>query len=1027
MDASTFRFRLRISLYVLILVATFSAFFVFYLSQLDLNVYRVSIEQQLSSTLKRPVQINRCKLTFSRGLAVALEGLQVGNDDDIVADIPYVTATLKIWPLLRGNFILAEVQAKNPTVKLQIPAEPHIEDDNPSYLLNGLGISTLSIDNGDLTISWQDKQGDLHEFRVIKINTQLNNWSSGKIGQLTISGKLLEYGTDFLLDTRLVSSKNPNIWRNEEFKTKLKIANFPARKILASNYQGLPELLNMDISCQGIPATGTTLNLTIAGTDVRQQVLSLSGLWTSSKQQDLISNITGELLKLPLSGNMDLSRNTDQTSLVGQLGIENYSLSPQTFAAWRIPNSKQLTGGKLDKLMISMNQTWERSKGLSTVPNMLFDLAVSNLTWDLPEFKQLNDLSVALTLQDNHLAIKKGILVGANHSFFFSGEISSLFRQPQLELELNFSSEITDLANHTKLAKDWDITGSLPGALNIHGPLANPTFTLQADLSSIEAKMGMLLQKKATDRAKIFLRGHFEPNKFYLDRLAFDLNDFNLTADGNLELNKQQYLFKTTSIELGKLQAYSPLLKRIDLTGNVTAELTPQNNELQATININSGGAHIIDLLGDIKSASGEISLDRHGFTFKKFKASLGDSPFIVDGRFTNWRDPLLVLDLNGKKARAQDIVFSSRNLNLYDLTGQLQIDAGKISFTPVNVRLEDDTIATVKGNVSFKNPLVDLDISADKVDVLDIINLFVDEQSNQQKTSEHKGAPLNIKVSAKQGKIGGLSFKNAKGLITGDDQQLAVYPLRFENGAGWCESKIEFDFNDKIMPLKISGHAENIDASVVYQDVFAKPGLISGLLKGDFYIAGNPRNEIFWANAKGGIHAEIKDGTLRKFHGLAKVFSLLNVSQIFSGKLPDMDKDGMPFTLLDGSVEIGDGEAKIEDLKITSVAMNLSVVGSHHLTSNTLDFMLGIMPLRTVDKVISAIPLAGWVLTGKDKALLTAHFKIVGDEENPKVTAVPISSVSNVVFGIFKRTFGLPGKVVDMFKTAPPKVTPEN
>ncbi len=164
----------------------------------------------------------------------------------------------------------------------------------------------------------------------------------------------------------------------------------------------------------------------------------------------------------------------------------------------------------------------------------------------------------------------------------------------------------------------------------------------------------------------------------------------------------------------------------------------------------------------------------------------------------------------------------------------------------------------------------------------------------------------------------------------------------------------------------------------------------------------------------------QIKDGTLRKFNGLAKVFSILNVSQIFTGKLPDMNTEGMPFSLLDGSVLIGNGQTKIDDLKITSVAMNLSVVGTQDLTNDTLDFTLGVMPLRTVDKVISMIPLAGWILTGDDKALITAHFKIEGDSDNPQVSAVPISSVSKAVLGIFKRTFGLPGKMVDMLKTTP-------
>lgn len=286
--------------------------------------------------------------------------------------------------------------------------------------------------------------------------------------------------------------------------------------------------------------------------------------------------------------------------------------------------------------------------------------------------------------------------------------------------------------------------------------------------------------------------------------------------------------------------------------------------------------------------------------------------------------------------------------------------------------------------------------------------------------------APLRIKVSAKQGTLGGLIFQNAEALITGDNNRLTIFPLSFDSGKGWCKARVEFDYGKEIAPLKLSGHVEEIHASVLHQDIFKKPGLINGYLRGDFYIEGNPSGNHFWQEATGGIYIQVRDGVLKKFHGLAKVFSLLNISQIFAGKLPDMDKEGMPFTLMEGSMLIGAGKIKTEDLKITSEAMNLSVVGTQGIVNDALDFDLGVMPLRTVDKIITSIPIAGWLLAGKDKALITAQFKITGTSEDPQVTAVPIGSVSKTVFGIFKRTLGLPGKLAkdigSLFKQEPEK-----
>jgi len=151
----------------------------------------------------------------------------------------------------------------------------------------------------------------------------------------------------------------------------------------------------------------------------------------------------------------------------------------------------------------------------------------------------------------------------------------------------------------------------------------------------------------------------------------------------------------------------------------------------------------------------------------------------------------------------------------------------------------------------------------------------------------------------------------------------------------------------------------------------------------------------------------------LRRFQVLSKVFSLLNVSQIFALRLPDMSLEGMPYSHLSANALVRDGRLTTEDLFIESPAMNLSLVGEVDLAGNTIDAVLGVKPLRTVDKIVTKIPIAGWILTGEEKALITAHFKVTGNRADPSVYPVPVTSLSEKVFGIFRRVLGLPGKVI--------------
>jgi uncharacterized protein YhdP len=101
----------------------------------------------------------------------------------------------------------------------------------------------------------------------------------------------------------------------------------------------------------------------------------------------------------------------------------------------------------------------------------------------------------------------------------------------------------------------------------------------------------------------------------------------------------------------------------------------------------------------------------------------------------------------------------------------------------------------------------------------------------------------------------------------------------------------------------------------------------------------------------------------------------------------------------------------------VASPAFDMAFVGKADLAQDRLDFIIGVKPLQTVDKVLSNIPVAGWILTGEKKAFVVANFHVTGSSQDPRVEAIPFSSLSDMAVGIFKRTFGLPGKIVDDVK----------
>ncbi|WP_321392629.1 AsmA-like C-terminal domain-containing protein [uncultured Desulfuromusa sp.] len=1033
MNRSSARLFIRITCYALIVLATFFALLIVYLSQLDLNDYRRSLEQTMSSALKQPVQIGHSSLTFNRGFALALKNLQIGNSRAPLADIPKVMATLKLTPLFKGQLILDQVQIDNPKIKIKLPFPERPAKGTSQRLFNTLGIRILNVHNASIEVHQVQSDKTDREFKFSHLNALLRGWNPGKTGELTVSGQLQKQGGRFLFETRLPSSRNPEIWRNEEQKAQLRITNFSTKKLPEGPGQILPELMNMDLVIQGVPATGTSFNTTLINPDNNEPILSLSGRWTSASGQEAITKLKGELLKIPLSGEFYFIRQVEKYFLAGKLGADNVTLTPEILKSWQIPDADKFLRGQLDQIMFTLNESWAPTEKHPVLPHIDAKIALSHLDWKHPDFRQLKNLSVNVSMEDKSLEAKDGVFTLGSQAVHFSGQIYSLFLQPKVDFQFNVNTDISNVLSQINLWENLDISGNLPGSLRLTGSLTEPDFTFQADLNSLNLELQSLLTKKPTTRSQFTLQGHIKNQRLQLNSFSLNLDDAEMTGRGYFDWAQQGQKFSFTAdpVNLGDFRAFSPLLEKLQVRGQIQPELTQKNIGLQGTLKLKNVGAHLTSVVADLNNTTGEIHLDQHGFTFQDLKTSLGQSDFITTGIFSDWKNPVLNLDLSGKKIRAHDLIFSNPTLTLHDLTGHLKIDAEEINFAPVEVRLEDDTLAVVTGKVSdFKNPQTVLEIRSDKVDVLDVINLFArpENSGSKQKNAQRKGQgpSLLIKASAKQGALGGLQFQNAEATIQSDDSRLTIYPLKFNNGKGWVDAQVEFDYNEKMAPLKVSGHVEDVDASILHQDLFKKRGLVSGLLKGDFYLEGNPKENHFWQGARGGAHAQITHGTLRKFHGLAKVFSLLNISQIFAGRLPDMDKEGMPFSLLEGSFQIGAGLIQSEDLKVTSESMNLSAVGTHTLSDDSLNVTLGIMPLRTVDKIITSIPIAGWVLAGTDKALVTAYFKITGTSEEPIVTAIPIDSVSTTVFGIFKRTFGLPGKLIkdigSMFETEPQK-----
>ena len=140
----------------------------------------------------------------------------------------------------------------------------------------------------------------------------------------------------------------------------------------------------------------------------------------------------------------------------------------------------------------------------------------------------------------------------------------------------------------------------------------------------------------------------------------------------------------------------------------------------------------------------------------------------------------------------------------------------------------------------------------------------------------------------------------------------------------------------------------------------------------------------------------------------MSKIFSIVNIISI-----DNLLREGLPYNELKGSFVIKDGILSSEDLALYSPSMRMSAIGNIDMGKSTVDAKLGIHPFVTIDSIISKIPIAGWIIGGKEKSTISMYYEIKGPLNNPDVEAVPVKSIGLGILGIFQRILETPVEII--------------
>ena len=265
-------------------------------------------------------------------------------------------------------------------------------------------------------------------------------------------------------------------------------------------------------------------------------------------------------------------------------------------------------------------------------------------------------------------------------------------------------------------------------------------------------------------------------------------------------------------------------------------------------------------------------------------------------------------------------------------------------------------------------------------------------------------------KVEVEKGKYRSLHYEHLKGEMKTADGILFIRPFQFKSDGGdfWGEGWIKP--TERGLRFEIKPRISNMESKAFIRTLFGKGEeervIITGRVHVD-KVALTGEGEDFQKireSLNGSLRFEIEKGMIERWKTLSRIFSILNVSQLFMGRLPDLRTKGLPYHNIMATLQIKDGIASTGDFLVDSDAMKITLRGKIDLGKNFINARVGVHPLVTIDKILGNVPIAGYILTGKDKGFISFFYDVKGNLDDPKIEAIPLKSIEEPTWGIIKR-----------------------
>ncbi|OPY01808.1 MAG: putative assembly protein [Syntrophorhabdus sp. PtaB.Bin184] len=313
-----------------------------------------------------------------------------------------------------------------------------------------------------------------------------------------------------------------------------------------------------------------------------------------------------------------------------------------------------------------------------------------------------------------------------------------------------------------------------------------------------------------------------------------------------------------------------------------------------------------------------------------------------------------------------------------------------------------------------FERPKFDLVVSMDRLSTADFRSgkeFRLESLPGDGVLARSSG---NLSLRAKEVGFGSVPARDLEVKAFMTDRKINVSDLKLRVFGGETDVKGMLDLSGRVPSLYTNGRMTRVRAGL-FMDAM---GGTSQEISGDAFITGTLKTEgttmkELKANLGGDTAVYSRDGVIKRWKLLSKIFALLNVYDLVRGKI-DFGKDGLAYNKAGASFTINKGIYHTSNFLLDSPSMVITGTGDIDINKETIAGTLEVSPLVALDRTIDKIPVLRSILKNKNKGFLYVTYNISGSFDDPDISTNYVGTVGTKSLEILKNILVFPREVFE-------------